>query len=378
MDTYTHALIRETGVILGVTALVLFLGVVLWYAADLFLLVFAGALLAVFLRGLSDGLSQYTALSDSGSLALVVLALLAVFGVGVWLLAPEVSVQLDQLIEQLPRSVKQIKILIGHYEWGRHLVANMPNAGEMIPDQLQGQGLGNVLGKVAGLFSMTFGAIAGLLLFLFIGLFFAAELSLYVNGLIRLVPIARRVRARAVLDAIGHALRWWLIGRVFSMAVVALATALGLQLLGIPLAITLGLIAGLLGFVPGIGPILATVPAALVALLQSPLQVLYVVVLYVAGQLVEGYLLMPLVQRYTVALPPVLTVVGVVLLTVLLGGLGLVLAAPLTVVVFILVKMLYIEDMLGDVMEAPAEQYNSSVATPYPSGVFRPRRTLSS
>ena len=188
MDTYTHALIRETGVILGVAALALFLGVVLWYAADLFLLVFAGALLAVFLRGLSDGLSQYTALSDSGSLALVVLALLAVFGVGVWLLALEVSVQLDQLIEQLPRSVKQIKILIGHYEWGRHLVANMPNAGEMIPDQLQGRGLGNVLGKVAGLFSMTFGAIAGLLLFLFIGLFFAAEPSLYVNGLIRLGP----------------------------------------------------------------------------------------------------------------------------------------------------------------------------------------------
>src|SRR5919201_2047410 len=123
MDTYTHALIRETRVIVGVTALVLFLGVVLWYAADLFLLVFAGALLAVFLRGLSDGLSRYTPLSDSGSLALVVLALLAVFGVGVWLLAPEVSVQLDQLIEQLPRSVNQIKTLIGHYEWGRHLVA---------------------------------------------------------------------------------------------------------------------------------------------------------------------------------------------------------------------------------------------------------------
>ena len=95
-------------------------------------------------------------------------------------------------------------------------------------------------------------------------------------------------------------------------------------------------------------------------------------------QLVEGYLLMPLVQRYTVALPPVLTVVGIVLLGVLLGGLGLVLAAPLTIVVFILVKMLYIEDVLGDVMEAPGEQYNSSAATPSPSGVFRSRRSLSS
>jgi predicted PurR-regulated permease PerM len=184
------------------------------------------------------------------------------------------------------------------------------------------------------------------------------------------VPIAKRTRTRAVLDAIGHALRWWLIGRVFSMAVVAAGTALGLYLLGVPLAITLGLIAGLLDFVPTIGPILATVPAALVALLQSPLQVLYVVLLYVAVQLVEGYLLTPLVQRYTIALPPVLTIVGVVLLGVLLGGLGLILAAPLTIVLFILVKMLYIEDVLGDVMEAPGEQYNSSAATPYPSPAY--------
>jgi predicted PurR-regulated permease PerM len=374
MDTYTYAPIRE--IILGITALALLLGVVLWYAVDLFLLVFAGVLLAIFLRSLSDALSRHTPLSDGWSLTVVVLAILAVFGVGVWLLAPEVMVQLDQLIEQLPRSVKQIKALIGHYEWGRHIVANMPNAEEMIPDPIQG--LGNVLGKIASFFSMTFDAIAGFLLFLFIGLFFAAEPSLYINGLIRLVPMAKRKRARAVLDAIGHALRWWLIGRVFSMAVVAAGTALGLYLLGVPLAITLGLIAGLLDFVPNIGPILATVPAALVALLQSPLQVLYVVLLYVAVQLVEGYLLTPLVQRYTVALPPVLTVVGVVLLGVLLGGLGLVLAAPLTIVLFILVRMLYIEDVLGDVMEAPGEQYNSSAATPYPSGVFRSWRTLSS
>jgi predicted PurR-regulated permease PerM len=376
MNTYTHTPIRETVVILSITALALLLGVVLWYAVDLFLLVFAGVLFAVFLRGLSDELSQRTPLSDGWSLTVVVFALLAIFGVGIWLLAPKVAVQVDQLVEQLPRSIEQLKALLGQYEWGRHIVANVPNAEEMIPDQIQG--LGNVLGKVASFFSMTFGAIAGFLLFLFIGLFFAAEPSLYINGLIRLVPMAKRTRTRAVLDAIGHALRWWLIGRVFSMAVVAAGTALGLYLLGVPLAITLGLIAGLLDFIPTIGPILATVPAALVALLQSPLQVLYVVLLYVAVQLVEGYLLTPLVQRYTVALPPVLTVVGVVLLGVLLGGLGLLLAAPLTIVLFILVKMLYIEDVLGDVMEAPGEQYNSSVATPYPSGVFRSRRTLSS
>jgi predicted PurR-regulated permease PerM len=103
----------------------------------------------------------------------VVLVLLVLLGVGIWLLAPQVATQVDQLIEQLPRSIRQIKALIGQYEWGRHIIANAPNAQEMIFGQIDE--FGNVLGKVAGLFSITFGVLAGFLLFLFIGLFLAAE-----------------------------------------------------------------------------------------------------------------------------------------------------------------------------------------------------------
>ena len=135
------------------------------------------------------------------------------------------------------------------------------------------------------------------------------------------------------------------------MIIIGVLTAVGLWLLGVPLALTLGLLAALLTFIPNIGPILAVVPAALLALLQSPTRALYVVLLYLGIQTVESYLLTPLMQKRTVSLPPALTIFAQVLMGILVGRIGLVLATPLTAALFVLVKMLYVEDILGDSIE---------------------------
>jgi predicted PurR-regulated permease PerM len=99
--------------------------------------------------------------------------------------------------------------------------------------------------------------------------------------------------------------------------------------------------------------VLALVPAVLLALMHSPTQALYVILLYLAIQTVESYVLTPLVQRRTVSLPPALTISAQVALGVLLGGLGLVLATPLTVALLVLIQRLYIEDTLGDPVNVP-------------------------
>jgi predicted PurR-regulated permease PerM len=145
-----------------------------------------------------------------------------------------------------------------------------------------------------------------------------------------------------------------------SMIVVGLLTAVGLWALGMPLALTLGLLAALLTFIPNLGPTLAVVPAALLALLQSPTKSLYVILLYLVIQAVESYLLIPLVQRQAVSLPPALTITAQVLLGILVGGFGLVLATPLTAAVMVLVRMLYIEDALGDSVDMLSDRSRSS------------------
>lgn len=130
------------------------------------------------------------------------------------------------------------------------------------------------------------------------------------------------------------------------MLFVGTSTAIGLALLGIPLALTLGLLAGALAFIPFFGPIASGVLAVLLAFMQGPDQALYVAVLCVLIQQVEGNVLMPLVQRWAVELPPVLGITAAVIFGLLFGLPGVVLASPLMVVAMVLVRKLYVEGVL--------------------------------
>jgi predicted PurR-regulated permease PerM len=201
---------------------------------------------------------------------------------------------------------------------------------------------------VASFFTTTFGALGNSVVVLFLGLFLAISPDWYANGLIRLFPVHRRERAREVLEATGNALGSWLIAKLTTMTVIGVLTTLGLWLLGIDLALVLGVIAALLSFIPNIGPIASVIPAALIALVTGPEKALYVLLLYAAVQTAESYLLTPMLQQHMVDLPPALLLTMQVLLGVLAVILGVILAVPLTAAGMIMVKMWYVEDMLGD------------------------------
>ena len=181
-------------------------------------------------------------------------------------------------------------------------------------------------------------------LILFVGVFFALDPELYRRGFLLLIPPDRRNRAAEVLTACLDTLWWWTMGRLFAMAVIALATALGLRLLGVPMAFTLGAIAGLISFVPTIGAVLAIVPALLVAFQQDPWTPVYVLILYVAIQVVENNLLTPLVQQQAVSIPPVVLVVSQVLMGILVGIVGVAVATPLAAVVLQVIRELCVRE----------------------------------
>lgn len=202
--------------------------------------------------------------------------------------------------------------------------------------------------RMTGVLTTTVGTVASAVLVAFLGLFFAAQPRKYHDGLVRLVPPDRRARAREVLGRVGETLRWWLLGKALSMTLVGTLSALGLWLLEIPLALTLGLIAALLGFVPNFGPVIAVVPAALIALSHSAASAGHVLLLYLGIQTVESYVITPLVQQRTVSLPPGLLLGTQVIVGGLLGALGLALSTPMLAVAVVLVDMLYVEDVLHD------------------------------
>jgi predicted PurR-regulated permease PerM len=184
-----------------------------------------------------------------------------------------------------------------------------------------------------------------------VGLYLAAEPELYRKGVLHLVPKKKRERAQEVLNTVGYTLRWWLLGQLVAMSFVFALSWAGLAALGVPLALTLAVISGLLTFIPFLGPIIAAIPAILVALMEGWQLALGVTLLYVVIQNAEGYIITPLVQRQAVELPPALTLTAEILMILLLGFFGLVFAVPLAAATMVAVKMIYVQDILGDEIE---------------------------
>jgi predicted PurR-regulated permease PerM len=306
------------------------------------LTVFAGALLAVFLSGLADRLEAYTPLPRPAALALVVVGLLGSVS-GLWGLAgPDLSAQANALADLLPSATRrltaQVQEWARQYEWVRQLVS----PSELVPTAT------SVLGGVTNVFTVTLDVLVNVLIILFIGIYGAATPASYVENAVRLVPPSGRDRAREVLRAIGRALRWWVAGRFFMMGVVGILTALGLSLVGIPSPMALGLVAALCSFVPYLGPILSVAPALLVASTLGATKVLSVVIVYGVVQMLESYLIAPLVQERAVHIPPAAVVTAQFVGGVAAGAVGVPLATPIAIVVIVLVQTLYVEDVLGD------------------------------
>lgn len=292
-------------------------------ASDVFLLVFAGILMAVMLRGLAARLERHTRLAPNAALActgaaLVILVVLIAVVVG-----PRLATQANALSASLPAATAELQARVREVPVLAHLLDRLPPATTLLTSR------GDVLGRITGFFSTTFGAVANVLIVIAVGAYLAVDPQLYIRGFARLFPQRLRPRVPDVMQDLGTTLGWWLASKAISMAVIGVLTGIGLWLLDIPVPATLGLITALLTFIPNIGPILSVVPAALLALLQGPLAALYVLLLYAGVQFVETYLVTPKVQQDMVAIPPAVTLVAQLLAGVLAGGLGLVLAAPL-------------------------------------------------
>lgn len=330
-------------VLLALGGLVLL--VACWALRTLLLLSFAGVLVAIFLRGLTNWLRAWTRLPDGLALTFVVLVVAGLLARIGFLLAPNLARQGDQLFSALPGAVDSLKEQVSQYSWGRQLLKQGP-ATQILPTP------GDLLSQLGGAFTTVFGVLANLVIVLFIGFFLAIDPQRYLQGSVKIFPRDKRARVAEVFDETGKTLGWWLIGRLSAMTLVGVLTWGGLMLLGVPLAVPLSLLVMLLGFIPNLGPILAAAPAILIAMSVRPMLGLYVALLYTVIQMLEGYIITPLIQQRAIHMPPALLIAAIVAGGLLFGFLGLVLAAPITAVLLVFVQRFYFEDVLGDRSDA--------------------------
>lgn len=322
---------------------------VIWQLSHVLLLTFGGLLIAVFLRYSACAIARWTRLPAGAGLVLVIAAIILAIASLVSWLGPQTVAQFETLWASMPAALDRVEASMQTSEIGRLLLDGINGTeGSEQPDW-------NIVGTLGGTLSTTFGIIFEVIIVLTIAVFFAADPKLYRRGVLHLVPLAHRARAVEILDTLSNGLWHWLIGQFASMLLVGVVAGVGLMLLGVPLAAVLGLIAGLTNFIPQVGPYIAAVPAVLIAFTIDPMIAVYTALLFLAIHQVEGNIILPLIQKRATDLPPVLTVIAVVAGGVLFGVLGLLLATPLLYVIMVLVRMIYVESMLGDTMGANPE-----------------------
>ena len=321
----------------------------MWRWSNMLLMGFGAILIAIALRGGASVLNRRLGIGiKPGVLLSALAAILAIAGIIAWA-GPSLSTQFQQLIASLPGAWDQVTAWLSDSAVGQFLERQMETASEgENGGAAPAPALPSIFGYVTGTLSTVLGSLANLVLVVTVAIFLALDAPLYRGGALRLVPLSYRDRARQIADELGSALARWMGGQALDMVLVALATGLGLWLLDVPLALVLGLIAGLTNFIPYVGPFLSGIPAVLFALTQGFDLAIYVALLFVVIQQVEGNLLMPLIQRFAADLPPALTVLAIVAFGNLFGFAGVVLATPLLLVSIILIRRVYVEDVLGD------------------------------
>jgi predicted PurR-regulated permease PerM len=228
--------------------------------------------------------------------------------------------------------------------------AAKPQDETSVPPTLSGQ-LGAATRYLFSFLSSTLAVLGGLALVLFLSIYIGAEPETYQKGMLHLVPHNARPRAAEVLKAVGMTLRRWLVTQLIAMVVIGVITTIALKLLGVKAALSLGLLAGLLEFIPLLGPLISAIPAVAMGFLDSPQKALLVALVYIGIQQVENHLLIPLLMKRGVDLPPAVTLIGLALMSLVFGFLGMLVAVPLLAAIMVAVKLLYVEDVVGDDVE---------------------------
>lgn len=331
---FSFRLAATTALIVGLLAL--------WHLSYFVFLTFGAILFAVLLNAPARWLADHSRIPYKLCLTLVVLVFFGSFVGAGWLFAPAVTKQFEELSTRLPEAINGVVERLTQYEWGKTLLSYTPQPDDVLT------GARDTFSRISSVFLNTIDAVAGGLVVLFMGIFLAGAPQTYFSGVLHLFPRSRRMIAREIGEKIGCTLRYWLIGQFFAMVVIGVATWAGLSLLGVRLAVGLGLLAGLLEFIPTFGPILSAVPAILIALLDGPKQALYVALLYTGIQFAENHLLIPLVQRRAVNLPPALSLIAILMLATVFGFLGLLFAIPMTAAIYVLVQEVYVKRTLKD------------------------------
>ena len=287
------------------------------------LIIFAGLVFAALLDGGVRLLGRVLPIGRGWRLLIVCVATIA-FLVGTFYMA---GVQITEQVMQLRSTVEAQAVRFTGWLSAQGL---MPGASDL--SGIARQALSSV-GRVTAWVGTALGALTTLFMIVVIGLFVAIDPRIYDRGLQWMVPRENRPEFAVTMQRMGRTLRRLLAGRLIGMAAEGFLTWIALMLGGVPMALILGILTGMLAFIPNIGAFISGALMIAVGFSAGMDTGWWAIGTYIVVQGFDGYVLIPMVAKRTVDLPPALTLGAQILASALFGILGLALADPMTALV---------------------------------------------
>lgn len=326
--------------VLAATVITLLALLLLYSTAELFLLLFIAVLISLYLGAVSDRIQSRTGWPRRAAVALAIVASLGVFVGFIWLLVPPIVEQTQALVKVLPDTILRWDTAIDQALARNPALRSLWNPGQhrvlLAVYEQSSRYFTDVLPKLFGALGFTIEIVSVAIM----GVYLTLHPGLYREYLIALFPPLHRDLVRNVLADLSRTLRSWIVGQLTSMTLLGVLTTIGLWALGVPYWLTFGLFAGVAAIVPFFGTLVSTLLPALFVLGASggPGRALAVIGLGVLIHLIEGNLVSPLIMQRQVNLPPVLTILSVLIMGKLLGPVGLLVAVPTLVLLDVIVR----------------------------------------
>lgn len=334
--TITQTYTQKVWLTIGIVALFVSAILIARVAFNVLLMILSGTLIATYFHGLADFIQRRTKLKRRVAMISGVLITFILTGLLFWFMGTRIQKQITQLGETLPATVAHLKSKMSQTDIGRQIL-----------EATDGKQSGNMLDTARSFFTTSFGVLGDLYIILFLGIFFTTNPSIYKDGLLLLVPPAKKDMGRQIMDRVSLSLKGWLKGMMISMVLVAVMIGTGLTIVGIPGALVLALLTGLLEIVPTLGSVLAMIPGTLLGLTVSTNTGIVVAIIYIISQTITANIVNPLIQKKMINLPPALTLISQLVMGSVSGALGIIMAVPLLAITIILVDELYVKKIQG-------------------------------
>jgi predicted PurR-regulated permease PerM len=326
--TYTSKVWQTTAIICLFITILLILRI----AFNILLMAFAGVLIAVYFQGLADFLEKKLKLNRKAAFITSITGTLLVLVLLTWLIGATIQRQAAELSDALPHTINTAREKLSH-----------TTIGQKILKYSSGDNSQKLMDAASTLFRTSFGVAGELYIILFFAIFFTADSSLYKKGFLSLFPGNKKNTGETIFHRIGIALKGWLKSILISMVLIAILLAGSLALIGLRVTIVLGLFAGMLEVIPNFGPMIAMIPGVLLGLSISTKTAVIAALIYISCQTVVGSFVTPMVQKKIIQIPPAVAFMSQLIMGILSGVLGIILAVPILSIIMILIDELYVK-----------------------------------